>query len=157
MVQTNNRPQEDDMKNMIVVAAMIIGVSGAYAQDNGFFSTPARYQTADLGKAQQNYVVALKHYNEGLVEAGIAQVAMLGIMRPDCVCSKVRESLDELVASGSTTAIRYRAYLATMVLAHPSMFADEAHRTFENPDELFTEIGNRLNEQLIAGNAHDVD
>jgi hypothetical protein len=145
------------MRNLIVVTAVVMSLSGGYAQDNGFFSNPERYTTANLEKAQQNYAAALANENEGLVEAGIAQVAMLGIMRPDCVCNKLKDSVKDLVSSGTTTAIRYRAYLVTMVLEHPSMFADEANRRFVSADELFAEIGERLTRELIAGNTDNIN
>lgn len=141
------------MKNMTIFAMIGIVLSvaqGARSQEQGYFSEPDHYTSADLERAQKNYQVALRARNSGLAESAIGQVATIGLMVPDRVSNQVKQAIVELASGGMSTSIRYKAYLTMIVFEHPSLFVNEKHRRFTDPDQLFAAIGNRLQQELVA-------
>ena len=144
------------MKKTTVVLAAVLAMgsatSVAQSAHNEYFSTPARYHSLDLEKAQSAYQCCLESMNPGVQESAIAHLVWLKMQRPDADLTGLRECLDRLAVSGTTTSVRYRAYLATLLLDSSGIFAGLGHQYFATDDELFSAMSGRLQKTLLGYN-----
>jgi hypothetical protein len=143
------------MKPRLIIAWSLVTSAlalGAKAQeripgDAGYevFADLKSYQECDLSRYEKNFLSALdyRECNE-IVECGLAQVAMVKLAQPDAKCKLLQKKVDELTIHGETPSIRYRAYLTGMVFEHPELFIYEKYGNYQNGDELFNALAERL-------------
>jgi hypothetical protein len=154
--------KEDVMKPYALFVAATLLVSAAppapgqqSANDPGafpYFSTPETYRTTDMGKVGKSYLECLKSMNNGVVESAIAHLTKGALCSRETFPQYVRSTLDYLAVAGRTPSIRYRAYLACLVLDSPELFAGEGKCDFRNGDELFSALSDRLHQTLLGYN-----
>jgi hypothetical protein len=139
----------------LLTAALVIG---AKAQERipgntGYkvFADLMSYQTCDVQRYGKNYLGSLEYSgcNE-IVECGLAQVAMLKLAQPNCKNNPIKNKVDELAIHGDTPAIRYKAYLTSMVFEHPELFVYEKYGSYNDGNELFTALAQRLQTEALA-------
>ncbi len=146
------------MKTTIaVMTALLLGASGAVAggkesagNERPYFSTPERCREIDLKKACQNYVAGLKSGNDGVVESTLAHVIRMKMCRKTDDFCDVKAVVDGLAVAGPTPGIRYKAYLASLVLDNPAWFSEECDKEYAGPEELFTSLAKRLDQTLLG-------
>jgi hypothetical protein len=138
-------------KQMILAATMFFAATNfSYAQ---FFYpalgtiTPAKKISLD-----QNYAADLASQNKGLVESALAIVSMVKLDLPLEKLPMVKEKIEDLIVSGETPVIRYKAYLAGAVFADPAMFRQESSHTYENTDDFFNALAGKLSHTLLSLN-----
>jgi hypothetical protein len=139
---------------LILTAALAIGLTtGATAKGNGraYISDSKNYSPEKIDKAAKNYITSLNIQNEGVVESALAQVAALKLVTPAREFSKLKEKVAELVISGRTPTVRYKASLTLMVFENPEMFSEMPGSHFSDGDQFFIELANRIQESLFAG------
>jgi len=143
--------------------ALLIGAVTlpAFAQDaktgesgRSSVSSAERYSRVYLKKACVNYLASLKSPNDGVVESAIAKIAhMKAILQRESFCD-LKGELARLSASGRTPSIRYKAYLAAMLLDNPDWFKEECCKQYTASEELLDAISKKLQKTLLgyAGN-----
>ncbi len=141
-------------RSLVLVAAMLLAASamGQSGKENTFFSSAARYVSADLCKAQRQWLSALDSENDGVVEASIAHLTKMKLAVPDAECPKVAEKLRELSVEGRTTTIRCKANLAAMVFADAESFRMDNLDSYVEPEDLFAAVAARVQQILLASN-----
>ena len=142
-----------------VMAALMMGamVSPAYAQNAAaakpsepYFSGIETHRRADIACACKNYLAGITSTNEGVVESAIAHVVRMKMYLPDRNFCDLQAAINRQAVAGATPSIRYKAYLAGLVLDNPAWFAAESAREYQNPTELFKALSNRLEKTLAA-------
>ena len=141
-------------RSMVVLAALLASASVAgRAQSSGneaLFPSAERYATVNPGWFDHVYAPSLKSDNDGVVESVIAQsvAAKLGI--PAGKFEAIREGLGRLAVNGRTPAIRYKAYLAGLVLEDPTIFSGADCALFKSTDQLFASLSSRIQKMLLS-------
>ncbi len=138
----------------ILTAALAIGMTAAaMAQHNGrsYISDIKNYTTQKIDKAAKNYMTSLNMDNDGVVESALAQVAALKLVAPAMEFPALREKVAGLVTSGRTPTVRYKASLALMVFENPEMFREVRDSQYEDSDQFFITLAQRIQESLFAG------
>ena len=140
-----------------MMTALVIAALPARAQlpekpgsDFSYFSNAESHQRVDLNRACINYCAGLKSGNEGVIESAIAHVVRMKMYLKDQSFCDLRAIMNSLAVYGPTPAIRYKAYLASLVLDNPAWFAEECNKEYRNPTELFTALSSRLEKTLVA-------
>ncbi len=115
------------------------------------FADLKSYQECDLSRYEKNFLSSLdyRECNE-IVECGLAQVAMLRLAQPNAKCKLLQMKVDELTIHGETPSIRYRAYLTSMVFEHPELFVYEKYGSYNDGDELFAALAQRLQKEALV-------
>ena len=141
------------------IAAMLTGAltSGSLAQTSGtdpesrkYFSRLSTDNMAKVDKAKRNYLACLKSPNDGVVESSLAYCARIKLSVPWEDLSELKQAIDGLAVGGRTPAIRYKAYLVTLVFDSPGLFTQEAREDFQTSEELFNALSKRLQETLLG-------
>jgi hypothetical protein len=137
---------------VVLAAVLAMGSTASHAQDSDhhYFSAPANYRSVDLEKAQNAYKCCLGTENPGVQESALAHLVWLKVQRPDADLSPLRECLDRLAVAGATTSVRYRAYLATLLLDSSSIFVGLENERFATDAELFSAMSGRLQKTLLG-------
>jgi hypothetical protein len=99
-----------------------------------------------LDHATDNYLMALKQDNEGVVESAIIKVMKLKYYYPEKDYSEIKTQLEKLELDGQTESIRFMAYIVSNYLKHPERFAWVKKGVDENSDHFFSLI----NDQVVA-------
>ena len=143
----------------LFIALMLTGTlaSGSFAQTSGqnpdsrkYFPRLSADNIAKLETAKRNYLFCLKSLNDGVVESGLAHCSRIKLSVPWADLTDLKEVIDGLAVSGRTPAIRYRAYLVTLVFDSPGLFAEEARQDYATSEELFTALSSRLQQTLLG-------
>ena len=136
----------------VLAAVLAMGPSLAHAQSDGstYFGTPAHHRMLDIAKAEEAYKCCLESANPGVQESAIAHLVWLKLQRPDANLTPLRPCFDRLAVSGATTSVRYRAYLATLLLDSSEIFSGIELQTFENDQKLFEAMTSRLQKTLLG-------
>jgi hypothetical protein len=71
---------------------------------------------------------------------------------PSMQLEGLRESLGTLATGGKTAAIRYKAYLASLVYDSPSIFTGESGQEYAWDEDLINAIGARAQKALLGNN-----
>ena len=146
-------------RRTLLIAALLTGTlsTGAIAQPSGSDYESRKYlarltpeNLARLGKVKRNYLSCLKSPNDGVVESSLAYCARIKMSAPWEDLSELKEAIDGVAVSGRTPAIRYRAYLVTLVFDSPAMFAREAGEDYQTSEQLFTALSKELQETLLG-------
>lgn len=146
------------MKQQLFTAALVIafGAGPVYGQgddqatERNVLSCAAMYQKAKLGSVEKSYVAALQSENDGVVESALAHVTRMKLCLPARDFPALEAVIADLVKSGRTPAIRYRAYLAALVFDGPELFKEEQATEFRTPEELYAAISHRLQASLLG-------
>lgn len=140
----------------VLAALMVAGATGMRAQDSGdarpVFSAPERYARVGERTIDRAYARLLASGNDGVAESAIAQCVSATMALPEARFNNIRAALGSLAVNGRTASIRYKAYLAGLVLDNPSMVAGTSIGDFRNSQELFTALSGRLQSLLIGAN-----
>jgi hypothetical protein len=114
------------------------------------FGRISSYSTPYLEKAAKSYEAGLKSVNEGVVEASITYSTFLRVADPQLDLSDIRQELEKVAVSGRTPALRYKAYLATMVFENPQAFKNSLG--VEDPDgsRFFTAVADQISKALLG-------
>ncbi len=138
---------------------LMAAVGGARAQEelssgkrHGFFAELVEYRTLDLGRVERNFLDALSYPVDGVVESAIAQLARLKLAQPGCESARLREKIEYLAVHGPTTAIRFKAYLASAVFEQPELFKTESEAQYTDADSFFKALLRRIEEKSLAVN-----
>jgi hypothetical protein len=137
-------------KKQMILAAVMLFAATNLSNAQFFFPALAKISPAKKESLEQNFTADLSSGNEGLVESALSIVTMIKLDTPSEKLSMVREKIDDLVTSGATPVIRYKAYLAEAVFANPAMFKQEGLHTYGNPDELFNALAARMSQTLLS-------
>lgn len=142
---------------VLVALSPAAGSVGAIAYDAdgrqgslGFFARFEAYQELNLGRVERNFEQALEHSVDGVVESAIAQLAMVKLAQPECESEDLSDKLAELAGNGRTPAIRFKAYLASMLFEQPGIFAADARTHYDSGEKLFAALASRLEQTLLV-------
>lgn len=102
------------------------------------------YQECDLQKIEKILLVSLNDNVEGIVTGTLREVAKIKLAQPDCASEPVEGKVNELVRTGATSAIQYKAYLTSIVLFSPWAFQEEGTAEFMTDEQFFTALARRL-------------
>lgn len=144
----------------IVAAGLLLASVSASGQPNqkavlhgtGSYAVTPAYNEAYVQKAVKTYATLLNSDNDGVVASAIAHLALIKIDMPDVELDGVRAKIADLVESGRTPAIRYKAYLASIVFQTPEMFRGGSKVGSTVSDTFFREIASRAQTSLLGQN-----
>lgn len=140
-------------RTSIAIALASLLALGARAQERtapSVFAEFRSYQECNLARYEKNFVGSLEYPAHCIVEAGLAQVAMLKLAQPQTECKTLKRKVDELAIHGETPAIRYKAYLTSIIFEHPELFVYEKYGSYESGDQLFTALAQRMQKEALA-------
>jgi len=141
------------MKTFVVVGMAIVlsgphihaqSTSGMVVGDQSPLARLESYRLCDLQKAERPLLNSLNHDVEGVVVSTLREIAKLKLAQPVCTSDPIAEKVDDLVRNGSTPAVRYKAYLTSIVLSMPRFFASEGLVQFQSDEQFFTALARRL-------------
>ena len=142
--------------NGMMLAAMILTGACSAPAANGprpeaaYFSSAERHETASPAMIERNYLACLVSDNNGTVESAIAHLVKIKLDAPAYSSTKTRETLRKLAMEGRTQAIRYKAYLAGLVMDDPEGFRVSGCRSCETPRELFAAVASFAEESALS-------
>ena len=143
---------------MLLVALVAVSqLAAAQVNENQsgdvkYFSDITSIQTANLAAAEKGYCACLKSENEGVIESGLAHVAMLKLVFPSNEFKGLCRQVEKVAMNSRSLEMRYKAYLVSTLLQNPGLFTNEANNHFESPDELFGALASRM-QQIVASNS----
>jgi hypothetical protein len=109
------------------------------------------YQECDMHKYERNYLGSLNYPDcDEIIECGLAQIAMIKLAQPETPLRQLERKIDELISSGETPGVRFKAYLTSVVFEHPEWFIYEKYGTYADGDALFNALAERLQKKLLA-------
>ena len=79
-------------------------------------------QQDPIERGIDNYLMALKSNNPGLVESAIINIIKMKMVHPQRDYSKIMDQLDRLTQRASKKYVRYEAYIALGYLQYPENF-----------------------------------
>ena len=136
-------------KQIILAAAMLIAATNfSYAQL--FFPSVVNFSSAKKEFIDRSYSANLSSEYTGIVESTLAVVTMVKLDLPADELPLLRAKIKDLVTSGTTPVIRYKAYLAGAVFSNPTMFQRESSRSYSTPDEFFHALAETLSQTLFS-------
>jgi hypothetical protein len=141
------------MRAFIVLGiAVVLSGESLYAQWSGGSAGADRsplarlesYQGCDMQKLEGRLQMSLSHDVEGVVVAALREVAKIKLAQPACTLHRIAARVEDLVRGGATPAIRYKAYLTSLVLSAPLSFAEEGEAEFQTDEQFFTALARKL-------------
>jgi len=121
-------------------------------QDAPYLATISSHSDAYLQKAVNTYTVLLTSPYDGIVESAIAHLAYCRMSLRHIDMKEARQAIANLAESGRTPAIRYKAYLATIVFESPEVFAKGLNVESTDSDQFFMAIASRAQKTLLGQN-----
>ena len=106
------------------------------------------YQQCDLQKIEKYLLVSLNYDVEGVVMGALRDIAKIKLAQPGCTSEPIEKRVSELVRTGASSAIRYKAYLTSIVLTSPWAFEEEGLAEFMTDEQFFTALARKL--EVIA-------
>ncbi len=145
------------MRALILGLSVVLSVAGMLAQGSaslagGDRSTLARlesYRECDFPKLEPRLLISLGHNVEGVVVGALREVAKIKLAQPTCTSERIASKVDDLVREGATPAIRFKAYLTSIVLSNPQTFAHEGEQEYQTDEQFFTAVARRLEELAL--------
>jgi hypothetical protein len=113
-----------------------------------FFSSAETYRKANPVVVKRNYRASLETGNDGVIETALAHVVRMKMYMQAEDFSDIKPAIDWLAVGGRTPAIRYKAYLAALVIENPNWFKDECCKEYAGSEEMFTALADRLRSTL---------
>lgn len=137
---------------MMVSADAVADVTAKMVKDTVLrtCSAAGAYRAMNVAKYQPACVISLRHPIDGVVECALRDAMMLKLARPDVEVPDIRNEIRRLTTEGASPAIRYRAWLTTLVYENPRMFAAEANGDYYTAEEAFAAVARRLEQTLLA-------
>jgi len=108
------------------------------------------YNKPYLEKAAGSYQRCLKSRCDGVVESAIAYATYLRLVAPGLDLNAIQSELRDLAVSGTTPAIRYKAYLATVVFENPQSFENTQGAGDTEGNEFFIAISEKMRTTLLG-------
>lgn len=102
------------------------------------------YQICELERLERYLLNSLNHEVEGIVVGSLREVAKIKLAQPACTSERIASQVNDLVLTGATPAIRYKAYLTSIVLSAPLSFAAEGEAEFQTDEQFFTALARKL-------------
>ena len=137
-----------------IIPLLLVFTSILHAQpadrDNGTIPVLGSSATERLAEAETNYANGLASDNDGLVESSLYYALQLRLMYPERDFSLLEKAVDKLVGNGRTTAIKYKALLASTVFASPSIIDRGSVEDIADNDRLFSVVANQLESKLLV-------
>jgi hypothetical protein len=140
-------------KQMIALTVVTALLATAAAAQPGYFSSRESHRSANLDKVSLRYAQCLECGNDGVIESALAHAILMKLYAPDKKFDVLQEKVNSLSVNGCKPSIRYKAYLASLVYDAPELFKQEQEQKFDNAEELFSSVSNRLQITLLG--AHD--
>lgn len=103
-------------------------------------------------KIVPNSLIALESDVNGLVESSIYQVIKLKQYFPSADYSEIENSIVNLTKEGKTSSIRVKANIALIYLNSFDLFSELELNNYDNPDEDFKQILNKVDFLTLANN-----
>lgn len=139
-------------------AAMALGLAVALSGTTLIAQTPAdaasvqrstmapliSYQQCDLQKLEKYYLISLDYDVEGVVVGALREIAKIKLAQPACTSEPIENKVNDLITTGATSAIRYKAYLTSIVLTTPWAFQEEGVAEFMTDEQFFTALAHKL-------------
>jgi hypothetical protein len=154
--------QEDAMKTTtllfaaaFMVAAVVSQAGSQIARDEEpvrIFAQLSSYQKADMQYLEKYFLGSLNYPHDAVIESAIGEIARLKIAQQSCCSEAIQEKLLELAHKGNTPAVRYKATLTSILFDNPGLFAEDAMKDFDNPDQLFRSMSRRLEKEVLVLN-----
>jgi len=144
--------------SMLLMAGLLAaGAAGVKTQDRNteagrYLAYPDCSNIKRMDQARTNYRWSLRSDNPGVVEGALAQIAYFSLCKRGFCTEEMIAAVASLAATGRTPAIRYRAYLAGLVIENPSMFSPEREARYETGEQLFSALAKRLQVTLLSYN-----
>lgn len=145
------------MKAYTLAAGVILAAATAMGQqqtnERPYLTSTVSYSDINLPKAARSFLSSLNSSNDGVVESAIAQVAYMRAALPMAELTDIERTVNELANTGRTPAIRYKAYLASLVFSNPTMFRNDTSVDYASGDEFFNALSVRLQQTLLGYNS----
>ncbi len=109
-------------------------------------------QPIDLKAARQNYLMGLRSDNTGVVESSIYNVLQLVKAEPSQPIAEIRQQLTKLSTSAKSDRVRYKAGVALMLLAQPSILMNLKYDRESVADDYFAEAMARMTATYLVVN-----
>lgn len=140
--------------SIVVLAALVVTTTVAgraqTAASESLFPPAERYASVNPDWFDRTYAPSLTSDNDGVVESVIAQSVAAKLAMPKGQFDRIREQLGSLSVHGRTPAMRYKAYLAGLVLENPAIFTGADCALFASTDQLFASLSTRIQKQLLS-------
>jgi hypothetical protein len=138
----------------VLLTAVAIPARGQSAGNpaGGPSAPSARSTETRVQSIEANYRACLASANEGVVESAIAQAVKMKWAFPSAPLEDLRGSLGTLATGGKSPAIRYKAYLASLVYDSPSIFNSESGQEYAGDEDVINAIGARAQKALLGHN-----
>jgi hypothetical protein len=150
MKQLSTPIKEDVMnKKQVTLAAAILLAATNISYAQFFYPVLEKITPEKKEKIDRNYSITLESDHQCVVEAALAVVTMVKLDLPSDELPRLRIKIDNLVTSGATPVIRYKAYLASAVFTNPAMFKQEGSLHYNDSNELFAALAERLRQTLL--------
>ena len=101
----------------------------------------------EMKTAVENYNLALKSQNDGLVESAILMVMRVKMMQPELNYKRVLSELDKLTLNGETFVIRNKAFIAGNYLRSYIAYPLNPGANYVDAYHEFTELSESINKQ----------
>jgi len=140
------------MKTTTVLLALLLLATAASAQPTRYFSDYRSHQRANIDVIATRMLACLESPNEGVVESALAHIGLMKLYLPDQRFSDLESKIRFLAIDGANQAIRYRAYLVSSIFRDPAAFTADTSQNYNDPDEFFGAIGERLQQSTLGLN-----
>jgi hypothetical protein len=137
-----------------LAALPAVGHSQVDTDQTSCFKRISSYTRLHLEKAATNYEVGLKSGNDGLVESSITYSTLLRVAAPELNLGGIRAEMEKLIMSGNTPAIRYKAYLASIVFENPRTFTNALGADGGDGNQFFGMVAEHVSKSLLGYKAH---
>ncbi len=134
----------------IVMLAITVGKPAAYAGDLG---NPAQalstMSQAQLESAKKAYLVDLESRNEGVVQTAIGIVLQWRLVAPQEDLSRLVRKINDLAINGGSSAIRFKASLASLVIDNPAVITFDV-AACDDCGQLFDAITGAVRQMVVG-------
>ena len=139
-------------KKQILLVAILLFASLNISYAQYFYPVLGTFTRDKKEKIDRNYTTNLESNYDCVVEASLAIVTMVKLDLPADEMPMLKAKIEDLVTSGASPVIRYKAYIASAVFNNPMIFKRESTRNYENSNELFGALAERLSYTLLSSN-----
>jgi hypothetical protein len=104
--------------------------------------------------SMKNFRHSLKSDIPGVVEGTISDVVVFKKLYPNLDFDGIVDRLNEVAETSKVPVISYKAHLASIYLAYPARFEIFPNGNLEQQDDVFRQIANQLQKQLVETGAN---
>ncbi len=115
---------------------------------------PLKYPTIEskIAFGKKNILLGLRSNNVGVIEASLLLMAKIKLDFPESNTSDVQPVLDSLALLGSSSALRYKAYLISNICDNPQWFSKEDMLWSSETNGFFLSASRHLQNKLLGIN-----